>query len=157
MREKPNALTIALEGMIMCAKNEMSEWRDRLDDVKRSEYMEYARKSVREQRREFHERRERIREFKVCKWNERREKAAEREVNERVKKLTEQLVSDGGLWKCESEMNERLNGKSESEQMSTGLSRVALANFSTPLPQMTDSERSEMDNDMETVAVGWQA
>ncbi|KAJ8028420.1 hypothetical protein HOLleu_30640 [Holothuria leucospilota] len=122
MREKPNALMIALEGMIMCAKNEMSEWRDSLDDVKRSQYMDYARNLVREQRRELHERQERIREFKVCKWNERQEKAAEREVNERerVTKLTEELVSDGGLWKCESEiieMNERLNGKSEKEQM----------------------------------------
>ena len=35
LREKPNGTTIALEGMIMCAKNKTSEWRDGLCEEKR--------------------------------------------------------------------------------------------------------------------------
>ncbi|KAJ8050931.1 hypothetical protein HOLleu_04314 [Holothuria leucospilota] len=118
MREKPNASTLALEGLIMWQENKTGKWRDELNEEMRAKYMRIARESMNEQRRLYFERRKAIKEVRAMRWAEKRERAVakvERE-RERMVSLSNELKQVGGLWSSVSELEERLSALADEKE-----------------------------------------
>nr|XP_054753364.1 uncharacterized protein LOC129259117 [Lytechinus pictus] len=113
MRLKPAASTMVYEGVIMNVRNRTREWRKGLTEMKREEYMEYSRKSVKAQREEYARRVKTLWANREAKRKSKKQIAQEREDRNKVR--TEKVYASvrskcGGIWLSETELNSQLEG-----------------------------------------------
>ncbi|XP_014675076.1 PREDICTED: uncharacterized protein LOC106815158 [Priapulus caudatus] len=127
LKEKPNATTIAIEGLIMYKKNKTGEWLGQLADEKRTEYIEWAARSVNEQRVEFVRWKKEIQERRLQKRAEKLNVAMnkQKQCRARIDKLTRELCSVGGLWDTEEKARCEL-GKCTSERSKLEALRIQI-------------------------------
>ena len=102
LRQKPNADTIALEGMLMFANNKTAQWLSAKSEEERSTVLEIARQSAAETRACFRARQEAIR-TKRREMLKKREKEIEDKRNKELKRKEELTaeIATLGLWVTE--------------------------------------------------------
>ena len=121
MRNRPRATTMALEGLVMCATNKVSRWRDGLSKEKKEMMIRCSMKSKKDHRRQYLQRIEKIKEKRAEKLIEGKDLKEKKEIGLRneKKKLTKELEGASGLWESVGEMKEKLaEFKSEKEKLS---------------------------------------
>jgi exonuclease VII large subunit len=117
LRKKPRATEYAIESVIMCRRNQMSEWRESLDEEKKRKLMKMAQESVNEQKKMMLER-------KTMRFQEREEMIEKKDAKERreqperetVRKIVQEMNASGPVWMSVKDMNDMSCGKSEKEQ-----------------------------------------
>ena len=99
LREKPNAHTVALEGMIMFSNNKTGAWLQSRTEAERGVLLKLARQAAPDLRSEFKKRRQAILDYRTAELKRKEDdivKKREKELR-RKEKLTEE-VSKYGLW-----------------------------------------------------------
>ena len=125
LREKPNATTIALEGMILYANNQTRAWLDGKDEKDRAEILKIATKLTPEHRELFRQRREGIRHHV-----QETLKKKEREITRKKQRLVQQKeklvngISNDGLWQSEGDVYEGLAGYSSETRKAVALKQL---------------------------------
>ncbi|KAL5011134.1 hypothetical protein ScPMuIL_013439 [Solemya velum] len=112
-REKPNANTIALEGMLCYSSNNTLQWLDSLDSEKKAKVMENARKKAPDAVMKFRDRKANIKRRLVELLETRKEEkmVREKKAMESREKATNELIQYGGLWKTVADIDYQLEGK----------------------------------------------
>ena len=118
MRERPNASTCAMEGVIMFRRNKTGSWLKSLGEEKMKEYVESARASVKEQVTEFRKRMIVVRSKRAERLREKQGVQERKDMRDRVKaeNLTIDIGKYGGLWNSVKEVDEHLSMIDESER-----------------------------------------
>ncbi|XP_038050668.1 uncharacterized protein LOC119723859 [Patiria miniata] len=140
LREKPRATEYAIEGIIMCRRNQTSEWRDSLEAEMKKKMMKVASDSVKEQRRELAERRQRWFEEKEKMMKEKKEQKARREQREKGAKKG--LLSSRGKAVSVKQMRELLKGVGQAEES-------AVIETETEEDGPTTSKRARVSSDVD--------
>ncbi|XP_065191546.1 uncharacterized protein LOC135822664 [Sycon ciliatum] len=109
LREKPNADTVALEGMILFNNNETASWLQSLSPAEQSNLIEVARQTAPSARQQFKDRRVAIQQHRLA---ELKRKQAEKEKKHqatiaRKEQLTKEIEAYG-LWTEETNIDEKL-------------------------------------------------
>lgn len=110
IREKPDADTIALEGMILFSNNTTAGWLHSLPCDKQSQLIELARHSASSTRQQFKDRQAAIREFRLSELKRKQEEKEKKRQAEMARK--EQLTKDiepHGLWTRDTGIDAKLS------------------------------------------------
>ncbi|CAC5361729.1 unnamed protein product [Mytilus coruscus] len=113
-REKPNANTIALEGIILFSNNKTLRWLDDMNVEKKAEVFKIAREKTPEIIKQFRKRKEEIKKNHMLLLKQRKEEKERKALKkqEEVKALTIEIQKYGGLWLNLKDLNLNLK-KSE--------------------------------------------
>ena len=112
MREKPNAATIALEGMVLFANNCTGAWMNSKTAEERHAIIALARKCADGLRKKYQERRSAILKHRAAELRRKEEELAAKRAKElqRKEQLTNDIARDGGLWTSAAMVNEKVAG-----------------------------------------------
>ena len=119
LREKPNASTIALEGMIAFANNHTADWLKVKSIEESGKILASARKSAQEMRHLYKCRQEEIQKYRLQELERKEKEIAEKKEKEVRKKeeLTQAISKYGGLWTSTADVERTvLSIKTISEQ-----------------------------------------
>lgn len=99
LREKPNATTICLEGMILYANNKTRSWLDRKNAEEKSEILEIATKLTPAYKKLFNQRRESIRQHVAQTLKEKQDDIERKKLKaQQQKEKLVNAISADGLW-----------------------------------------------------------
>eukprot|EP00112_Aurelia_sp_Birch-Aquarium-sp1_P004645 Seg1526.2 transcript_id=Seg1526.2/GoldUCD/mRNA.D3Y31 product=Spindlin-4 protein_id=Seg1526.2/GoldUCD/D3Y31 len=114
MKMKPKATDMAIEGLIMFKVNDTAEWRSKLSKEQRTNFMEIARKSKKDQREKFLRKKNKIQEERANKLASNLEEKRKKERDRRIlKDSLHNKIEKEGLWKTEEEIRgkvEKISG-----------------------------------------------
>lgn len=109
-REKPNANTIALEGIILFTNNKTLKWLDEMEAGKKAEVFKLAREKTPEIIKKFRIRKEEIKKSHMLLLKQRKEEKERKALKkqEEIKNLTLEVQKYGGLWSTLTDLNKNL-------------------------------------------------
>ena len=109
LREKPNADTVALEGMILFANNKTATWLHSLPPSEQEQLVDVARRTAPSARQQFKDRQAAIRDHRLAELKRKQEEREKKRLADIARK--EQLTKDieqHGLWTVETNVEEKL-------------------------------------------------
>ena len=109
LREKPNADTVALEGMILFANNKTATWLHSLPPSEQEQLVDVARRTAPSARQQFNDRQAAIRDHCLAELKRKQEEREKKRLADIARK--EQLTKDieqHGLWTVETNVEEKL-------------------------------------------------
>ena len=115
LREKPNASTLAIEGMVMYSNNKTGEWLQSKTAEERAAILRTARTSASDVRDLYLSRQEEIRRYRVKELEEKEKEIRQKKEKQikRKEELTNGIAKYGGLWSTSSDMRKHVENLSD--------------------------------------------
>lgn len=121
LREKPNARTLALEGMVMFANNKTSQWLSAKSSAEQAEILATARRTSSDIQKMYRARQAEIASFQLARLRQKEEEIAQKRARDlKRKEAITKDVEKYGLWTSAHEVQSRISG------LGIGDSRAAL-------------------------------
>ncbi|CAC5406236.1 unnamed protein product [Mytilus coruscus] len=118
-REKPNASTIAIEGMILFSNNKTLQWLDNLEPDRKKEVFKIARENAPKMIKNYRKQKIVIKEKHIELLNKRKEENLRLQQNkiDELNKIRGDVEKIGGEWKCQQEIADNLNNIAKSKKI----------------------------------------
>ncbi|CAG2253618.1 unnamed protein product [Mytilus edulis] len=118
-REKPNANTIAVEGMILFTNNKTLQWLYSLNPDKKTEVFKIARGNAPKMIKNYRKQKIVIEENHIKILNKRKEENLRLQQNkmDELNKIRADIEKIGGEWKCQKEIDDNLNNIAKSKKI----------------------------------------
>ncbi|CAG2222466.1 unnamed protein product [Mytilus edulis] len=118
-REKPNANTIAVEGIILFTNNKTLQWLDSLNPDKKTEVFKIARENAPKMIKNYRKQKIVIKEKHIELLNKRKEENLRLQQNkmDELNKIRADVEKIGGEWKCQKAIDDNLNNIAKSKKI----------------------------------------
>jgi hypothetical protein len=118
-REKPNANTIALEGMILFTNNKTLHWLDNLDAEKKSTVLKMARENAPKMLQNYKEQKHIIQQKHIEILQKKKDEASlmKQRKNNEIIKIKQDIDTYGGQWLVEKDIERALKNLSMSQKV----------------------------------------
>jgi hypothetical protein len=125
-REKPNANTIALEGMILFTNNKTLHWLDNLDAEKKSTVLKMARENAPKMLQNYKEQKQIIQQKHIEILQKKKDEASliKQRKNNEIIKIKQDIDTYGGQWLVEKDIERALKNLSMSQKVEAIKSQI---------------------------------